>query len=167
MDEDIVQNLLGSDKMKGIIYCAINKKNNKRYIGQTIQDLKERQRKHFTTDCCPYFHNTILKHGKDSFEWKIIDNGTQGEDLDRKEKFWISFFNSNKTENGYNLTEGGQGGTFISREDIKSARDIFVENMERNMILKEKEKIFVVLKLKKFLKVPQKQAGKCEFIMVI
>lgn len=138
MGEDIVQSLLGSVKMKGIIYCAINKQNGKRYIGQTIQDLKERQRKHFTTNCCPYFHNAILKYGKDSFEWKIIDNGIQGEDLDRKEKFWISFFNSDKVEKGYNLTSGGQGGAFLSKEDTKKARDIFIEKYGKKYNIKRK-----------------------------
>ena len=71
--------------MKGIIYCAINKKNNKRYIGQTIQELKERQRKHFTSNSCPYFHSAILKYGKEAFEWKIIDSGIYGSELDNKE----------------------------------------------------------------------------------
>ena len=52
--------------MRGIIYCVTNKNNNKKYIGQTIQDLKERQRKHFNTSHCPYFHNAIMKYGKDS-----------------------------------------------------------------------------------------------------
>ena len=91
--------------MKGIIYCAINKRNNKRYIGQTIQDLKERQLKHFTTNNCPYFHKAILKNGQDSFEWKIIDSGVQGEDLDRKEKFWIAFFETNNHNKGYEIRE--------------------------------------------------------------
>lgn len=124
--------------MKGIIYCAINKINGKRYIGQTIQDLKERQRKHFTTDCCPYFHRAILKNGKDTFEWKIIDFGIQGVDLDRKEKFWITFFETNNPKKGYNLTDGGQNGAFVSIENIKKARDILVEKHGRRYDIKRK-----------------------------
>lgn len=124
--------------MKGIIYCAINKINGKRYIGQTIQDLKERQRKHFSTKCCSYFHKALLKNGKDSFEWKIIDSGLQGIDLDRKEKFWISFFESNNPEKGYNLTEGGQGGSFISNNEIRQIRDNFVEKYGKSYDIKRK-----------------------------
>ena len=126
--------------MKGIIYCAINKRNNKRYIGQTIQDLKERQLKHFTTNNCPYFHKAILKNGQDSFEWKIIDSGVQGEDLDRKEKFWIAFFETNNHNKGYNLTEGGQGGLFISKEDTKKIRDSFVQKNGKDYDIKRKAK---------------------------
>lgn len=126
--------------MRGIIYCVTNKNNNKKYIGQTIQDLKERQRKHFNTSHCPYFHNAIMKYGRDSFEWKIIDTGEQGKDLDLKEKFWINFFETNKRDKGYNLTNGGQSGASMTKEDTKKARDNFVKIYGKEYTIKRRNK---------------------------
>lgn len=138
--------------MKGIIYCAVNKKNNKRYIGQTIQELKERQRKHFTSNSCPYFHNAILKYGKEAFEWKIIDSGIYGPELDNKEKFWIAFFETNTPEKGYNLTNGGQSNSIASKEEVKKVRDSFVENYGKEYDIKRKCKNIRCIETKQIFK---------------
>lgn len=96
--------------MKGIIYSARNKKNGKRYIGQTIHSLEKRIRVHFSNNSnCPYFHRAIEKYDRQDWEWSIIDKANTREDLDRKERFWISFFESNIPEKGYNISSGGQG----------------------------------------------------------
>lgn len=120
--------------MEGIIYCAINKVNQKRYIGQTIQELKERIKKHISTDCCPYFHHAIEKYGIESFEWKIIDKGSSYEELDQKERFWIAFFQSNNSFYGYNLTEGGQNGgnLILTKERLREVRSKWIKKNGSN-----------------------------------
>ena len=79
---------------------------------------------------CIWSNNTALP--------TIIIDGGPSKDLDRKEKFWISFFNSDKVEKGYNLTSGGQGGAFLSKEDTKKARDIFIEKYGKKYNIKRK-----------------------------
>lgn len=103
--------------MKGIIYIATNKINNKVYIGQTINTLARRKNGHIGAaqrkEDNLYFHRAIRKYGEESFEWKIleeinIDSKSELKQyLDNQEIYYIKLYNSNKNEYGYNLTQGG------------------------------------------------------------
>lgn len=97
-------------KVYGIIYEAVNKLNNKKYIGQTTTSLKIRKRGHESesTYSNDLFHKTIREEGKDNFEWIIIDKANSQEELDLKEMFWIKFFKTYIKRYGYNMTLGGQ-----------------------------------------------------------
>jgi hypothetical protein len=91
--------------MFGIIYCAYNKINNKRYIGQTIHSLKKRIRFHYSKySSCVYFHRALEKYKENDWIWKIIDHADSQKELDEKEIFWISFFKTQTSQYGYNLT---------------------------------------------------------------
>ena len=94
-----------------IIYKATNHINGKIYIGQTIISLTERQgchkRQSFKNNSPAHFHRAIRKYGFNSFEWKIIDSAKSREELNQKEQYWISFFNSFNGTFGYNCTKGG------------------------------------------------------------
>jgi hypothetical protein len=97
--------------MYGIIYKVTNKENNKVYIGQTIQTLSERKSKHYykakqENDYNTHFINALRKYSEKSFNWEIIDEAENQEDLDKKEKYWIHFYNS--IEQGYNTKDGGE-----------------------------------------------------------
>lgn len=81
-------------KLYGIIYCAYNKVNQKRYIGQTTQRLCERRAAHYTKDPDIYFHRALHKYNKEEFEWSIIDVAQSAEELDQKEKYWIKQYNT-------------------------------------------------------------------------
>lgn len=93
----------------GIIYCAINRINNKKYIGQTI-DFKKRKMEHirsiFKNETT--FQKAMNKYGVKNFKWEIIDYANSLEELDEKEVFWIDYFNTYGS-GGYNMTIGGQG----------------------------------------------------------
>jgi group I intron endonuclease len=97
-----------------IIYKVINLINNKIYIGQTIQTLRERKRRHiscaFVSNSNVYFHKALRKYGKENFKWEIIDIAETHEELNEKEKYWIALYNS-FGENGYNCTIGGDATT--------------------------------------------------------
>lgn len=91
----------------GIIYKIENTINKKIYIGQTVKTFKQRYR----NDLAKYTHNEelrkdILLYGIDNFEIiKELDIAKTKEELDEKEKYYISLYDSFR--NGYNETIGG------------------------------------------------------------
>ena len=97
--------------MYGIIYKVTNQENDKVYIGQTIQTLQERKNKHYykarqENDYNTHFINALRKYPENSFTWEIIDTANSQEELDKKEKEWIAYYNS--VEEGYNTKDGGE-----------------------------------------------------------
>lgn len=94
--------------MFGIIYKAVNKINNKVYIGQTVKLLKIRIIEHINSKDNCYFHKAIRKYGKDNFEWEIIEECESKAELDEMEFHYIKQYNSFGID-GYNLTFGGLG----------------------------------------------------------
>ena len=94
----------------GIIYKVTNKENGKIYIGQTIQTLNERKNKHYykarQEEYTTHFINALRKYPEEVFTWEIIDEEETQEALDKKEKYWIAYYNS--VEEGYNTKDGGQ-----------------------------------------------------------
>lgn len=69
----------------GIVYCALNIVNGKRYIGQTTRDLDKRKKEHISLSKNGSkfaFHLAINKYGEDVFEWSIIDVAGNQKGLD-------------------------------------------------------------------------------------
>lgn len=101
-----------------IIYKATNIINNKVYIGQTIHTLSVRKAQHERSHEYGYktaFSNAIRKYGKDNFRWEVIYETNSIEDLNEKESYYIKYYKSLVTENGYNL-KGGGGNDFLTQE---------------------------------------------------
>lgn len=95
------------------IYCFINKINNKKYIGQSI-NIEERKESHLRyynnpnmKDYNTKFYRALRKYGTDQFTFQILEECSKSL-LDEREIFWIEKFDSFK--NGYNSTLGGQIG---------------------------------------------------------
>lgn len=99
--------------LKMVIYMIRRKKTGKLYIGKTTRKLKLRIRQHvYYASKSPtnsYIDNAIGEHGVDEFEVLLVEECSSKEELNEREKYWIKFFNS-KSPNGYNLTDGGDGG---------------------------------------------------------
>ena len=98
--------------MRGFIYKITNKINGKSYIGQTIQDVKERFYQHCATKCNQAVlnmavHKAINKYGKSNFTIEVIEE-VESTNLNDRERYWIRYYDS--YNNGYNSTEGGQDG---------------------------------------------------------
>ena len=98
--------------MRGFIYKISNKVNGKSYIGQTIQNVKERFYQHCATKCSQailnmVIHKAINKYGKSNFTLEVIEE-VESTNLNDRERYWIRYYDS--YNNGYNSTEGGQDG---------------------------------------------------------
>lgn len=100
------------------IYKYTNKINGKVYIGQT-NNLQKRFNGHkseaFNPKSKSYnlpFHCAIRKYGIKNFIYEVLEEIEDGESQDfinDREIFFIDFYHSLTTENGYNLTVGGDG----------------------------------------------------------
>lgn len=113
--------------MFGKIYKIENMINHKIYIGQTILDdvIKDRY-----GGSIKHTHNNHLKdsinlYGEDNFDVSIIDYAENKDELNKKEIYWISYYDSYK--NGYNETQGGQYGlqTQEAIEKMKKSISIY------------------------------------------
>lgn len=93
------------------IYKVTNKINGKIYIGQT-NNFEKRKREHLTDKRTNHqaFKRALNKYGEDGFDWKIIDKCLTKNEINLKEKYYIKFYNS-KVPNGYNIADGGEGGS--------------------------------------------------------
>lgn len=94
----------------GIIYCATNTVNGKKYIGQTIRDFDRRKKEHISQSkrADKYsFHFALNKYGENSFVWSVLDKCNNQEELDTKEIYWIGYYDT-YGRNGYNMSLGGQ-----------------------------------------------------------
>jgi group I intron endonuclease len=90
-----------------IIYKVTNLINGKVYIGQTVQDLKERWKGHQSGySGCVALKFAIQKYGIENFTIEQVDHAYSLEELNKKEGNWIVQMNS-LSPNGYNLKSGG------------------------------------------------------------
>ena len=89
------------------IYKITNIQNNKVYIGQTIRPIKERFHRHINDAMNnildTHFARAIRKYGKDNFIIEEIDNANSQDELNKKEQYWIQYYNS--VNEGYNETD--------------------------------------------------------------
>lgn len=100
------------------IYKFTNKINDKIYIGQT-NNIEKRKRGHKSTaynpkspDYTNAFHNAIRKYGWNNFNFEIveeIDDSLGQEYVDEREIFFIAYYKSLTSQNGYNIKIGGSG----------------------------------------------------------
>ena len=147
------------------IYKITNTVNNKIYIGQTTKTIEERFEKHWQEAKCShngnrpenYFHNALVKYGKKNFKIEQIDVCSSLDELNKKEEYWINFYNSTNKLIGYNLMLGGKSGIksqetrekiglkkkenwkdpILSqkmREGLKKATETWIQNCEEQKI---------------------------------
>lgn len=102
------------------IYKITNNKNNKVYIGQTARDIKYRFYAFKSPSSKTPLSSDIKKYGIDCFSSEIIDFAENQNQLDHKERFYISFHRSNENDFGYNLDSGGKAGFKRSKITIKN-----------------------------------------------
>ncbi len=91
-----------------IIYKIKNNINGKVYIGQTNSSLSHRISQHLHSKKS-LVSKAIIKYGIENFDISVIDEADSREELNKKEIYWIKYYNC-ISPNGYNLDEGGYGG---------------------------------------------------------
>lgn len=92
----------------GRIYIIRNTVNNKVYIGQTKVSLKLRFQNHLSAarNGKDYvIGKAIRKYGEENFYIELLEECTI-EELNDREKYWISYFNSTDNKLGYNMSIG-------------------------------------------------------------
>ena len=134
------------------IYKITNLKNDKVYIGQTVQEWERRKWDHEYTlsrGCHknPHLQNAYYKYGKDSFKFEIIEECSK-EYLDDKECFWIDKYNALDRKVGYNIEAGGNKNKKLAEETKQKLREV---NIGRWCSISEKEAEQVKLELLKDL----------------
>lgn len=123
------------------IYMFENKKTHKKYIGQST-NIERRKEEHLMWPSKhSYFDNELKKIGIDQFNFSILEE-CDIEELDEREKYWISFYNTyvyNENSCGYNLTLGGQNqrgsfnpGAKLDDNDVKEIIILLEEHRLNN-----------------------------------
>ena len=79
--------------INGKIYIGKDAANNPRYLGSGF-----------------IFRRAIEKYGRENFQKEILEQCDSIEQLNEREKFWISQYNSTNKSIGYNIMDGGHGG---------------------------------------------------------
>lgn len=133
------------DKIIGI-YKIQNKVNGHVYIGQSI-DIRSRWFEHrgdlrYNRHINSHLQNAWNKYGEKNFIHKIIEKCDVSE-LDDREKYWISFYDSTNKCKGYNISPGGQCSHGTS-DETKAKLSLINKgktfSKERNEIISEKLK---------------------------
>lgn len=122
------------------IYIIRNTVNNKVYIGQTCQSVKERFCQHLKPSTSKQrgsykIYNAMKKYGRDKFYVETLESGISESEIDQKEIEYIEKFNS--FENGYNSTPGGDGKTISKIRDIETFRILYYGGVDLKDIAKK------------------------------
>ena len=133
-----------------IIYKITNLINGKIYIGQTIRSLSDRWAEHLrasNNNSYLHIHCAMRKYGANNFSIETIDTATSKEELDHKEKFWISHFNSTDPCFGYNCSYGGESNPMgfpltKTRHDTKMRDDAVRKRISESMCIYRKNNPF-------------------------
>lgn len=128
------------------IYIIRNKVNDKVYIGQTSQSVKERFNQHKKPSTIKKrgsykIYNAMQKYGIENFYVETLETGISESAIDAKECEYIEKFDSFR--NGYNSTPGGDSKTISKIEDVELFKDMYLRKIE----LKEIANHFCVHKI--------------------
>jgi predicted GIY-YIG superfamily endonuclease len=115
------------------VYKITNLVNNKLYIGITNQGFKTRWYKHCSDSIHGSefpLHNALRKYGIDNFSVEVLEVCETIDQLKQQERYWITELKSRTTENGYNLTDGGDG-TFGRKHSDETKDKIRQKTLDR------------------------------------
>lgn len=114
--------------MYGYIYKTTNLLNGKIYIGQHTES--KFNQKYLGSGL--RLKDSIRKHGRENFKVELIEKCDSYEELNNREKYWISFFNSENSKIGYNLCAGGVAPRYDGENHPMYGRHHSNESKEKN-----------------------------------
>lgn len=97
----------------GFIYITTNILNGKRYIGQKKWDNASRWKSYLGSGY--YLMKDIDKYGKENFNRDIVDYAFDLEELNKKERIWISEYDAVNSTDYYNAIDGGDVSISITK----------------------------------------------------
>ena len=117
----------------GLIYCATNIENDKKYVGLTTRTLAERKYEH---ECearngnGSSFKAALREFGADSFTWETLEDDVIDTGLAMREKYWIQEMNTHEKYGwGYNDNYGGSVGGLYAKSVVGiSVKDFSVRH---------------------------------------
>lgn len=126
---------MGLEIMIGI-YKIENKINGKVYIGKS-KDIEKRWKEHRCELNKNYHHNKHLqsawnKYGENNFSFAVIEECTE-DILNKKEIYYIGFFNSTNDLYGYNLAQGGEGGNNLKNTLSEKEYKEYLKNVGKKI----------------------------------
>lgn len=105
------------------LYKITNNVNQKSYIGMT-KDPELRMRQHFTKRTTKsLIRKAITKYGKDSFIFEVLCIGSKSYIGELEQKAIEAYKTNCTTGHGYNVAEGGFGGSLPRRGKVESRKD--------------------------------------------
>lgn len=138
-----------SESMVGI-YMITNKINDKKYIGQS-KNVFKRWYQHYeesilNRDCDnSILHSAIRIYGIENFEFSIVELCEISE-LDEREIFYISLYETNVKDGGYNIANGGavpdnvgenNSSSKLSENDIYYIREMYNNKKTKKEVYNE------------------------------
>lgn len=119
------------------VYCIKNEVNGKLYVGVTTKGYKNRFANHIwhsrkSSGGCRALYNAMRKYGQDAFSVELIDTASGFEEMNQLERKYIAMLGS-LHPNGYNLTDGGDAGSFAEETRVMASERLKGKPMsERN-----------------------------------
>lgn len=96
----------------GFIYITTNHLNNKKYIGQKKYDDENKWKTYLGSGI--HLKRAIEKYGEENFSKSIIENCYSRVELNKREIYWINYYNAVESDSFYNISYGGDGGNTIA-----------------------------------------------------
>lgn len=120
--------------MFGYIYKIVNTLNGKVYIGKKKGPYNK---KYWGSGVL--IKEAIKKHGKQNFTLEVLCYCDTQEELNEKERYYISTYNCTERDIGYNLAYGGDGGDTLSlmSKDALRVRNVRLSNSQKGHVVTE------------------------------
>ena len=120
------------------IYKTTNNINGKIYIGQRFSNRRDIE----YLGSGKILKLAIKKYGKKNFTKEIIEICLTKSALDKREIYWIDFFDSRNRKIGYNITKGG-GGTLGVKLVFTEEHKLNISKSKKGKTLTEEHKLSI------------------------
>lgn len=119
------------------IYRILNKITKKCYIGETkskdvVWRWNQHKQKIESNNGCPALRDAVKKYGIDNFEFSVLIICFDDERF-KYEREYIRKYNS-VVPNGYNITNGGEGGGFQGKTHTDQVKNIIKDKLKQKYI---------------------------------